>query len=155
MFPGHGVVQLSSFIFLLSISRIFKMLLTKTAFSALAVMTASLCVCIAGCDGGNNNGGAGAKSDGFELNWGSGSVKIDGDGSVDVQAPGVDVKRKAGESVTVRTENVDVDVAHGKGVQVKTPNTEVDASLQRGVKVNSPGVNVDTQWNDANPESAR
>lgn len=112
------------------------------------ILSATLLSLLPGCGGGSGDSGngSGAKSEGFELDWGSGSVKIGEDGSVDVKAPGVDVQRKAGESVRVRTENVNVDVDREDGVQVKTPSTEVDASMQRGVKVDSPGVNVDTKW---------
>ncbi|MCM2372433.1 hypothetical protein [Aporhodopirellula aestuarii] len=130
------------------------MRLTKLIFTALTIGVASLGFGLTGCDNGGGSESK-AKTDGFELNWGSGSVKIDGDGGVDVQAPGVDVKRKAGEGVIVRTDNVDVDVAPGNGVQVKTPDTAVDASLQRGVNVNSPGVQVETRWNEPAPESNR
>lgn len=115
---------------------------------------------LTGCDSaggsgtGNGSGAGGADdSQGFKIDWGSGSVEIGGDGSVDVQAPGVDVKHKAGEGVSVQAADVDVNVGNGKGVQVKAPSVDVDVqsgdgSVESGrVKVNAGGVSVDTNPN--------
>ena len=86
---------------------------------------------IAGCDSAGSGNGAGNSAkpagDGLSIDWGSGSVQIGGDGSVDVKAPGVDVNRKPGEGVQVRAPNVDVNVAPETGVQVNTPGVNVDA----------------------------
>lgn len=69
------------------------------------------------------------KGDGFEIQWPGGSVKVGGDGGVDVKAPGVDVNTKPGEQVKVRTGDVDVDV------DLKNkPDAGDDESAQSGVK---------------------
>ncbi|MEM1227986.1 MAG: hypothetical protein AAGJ40_20035 [Planctomycetota bacterium] len=96
------------------------------SFTCLTVSVSLVWLTAAGCDrGGNANPPAG---NGINIDWGSGSVNIGGDGSVDVQAPGVDVQRKPGD-----------------GVSVRAPNVSVDASPQSGVQVQAPGVDVRTE----------
>lgn len=115
-------------------------------------------ILMTGCDTSGGSGsasgsgaGGGEDAQGFKIDWGSGSVEIGGDGSVDVKAPGVDVNHKSGEGVSVKAPNVDVNVGNGKGVQVKAPNVDVDVQTGSGesgrVKVNAGGVQVDTNPN--------
>ena len=61
----------------------------------------------------------------WEVTWPGGSVKIDPEKGVDVQAPGVDV-------------NVDKD----RGVKVKAPHTDVHVDKDQGVEVKAPGTDI-------------
>ncbi|MEM6778305.1 MAG: hypothetical protein AAF670_11665 [Planctomycetota bacterium] len=96
--------------------------------ACLAVSISVVWMTAAGCDRGGNGNANPPSGNGINIDWGSGSVNIGGDGSVDVQAPGVDVQRKPGD-----------------GVSVRAPNVSVDASPQSGVQVQAPGVDVRTE----------
>ncbi len=83
-----------------------------------------------GCREDGKGGTQGKQSgESFNIEFPGGSVKV-GEGGVDVQAPGVDVKVDSERGVDVKAPGVDVQVERDKKVNVKTSG--VDVQLDSG-----------------------